>query len=283
MTRPAPAPLAGLRIGLELIGLVVPVLTLITGLFYFFGWVRAGATFEYFGVDRSVLEFTSQDYILRSVGVAFRPAALLILLLCLLAALRAGLRADWSAHPEIGRRLHQALIVLCALLLTLGLAGIINRSWLPPLWSAVALGVGALIADALLVLRAGRRDLAELAYLRMLALAVAVLATFWGTAIYAQFSGSNVARSIDRHQLARPGVVVYSKQRLQITGPGVAVSQSAVDSTGGYAFRYTGLRLLIRTQNHWLLMPEGWARTNGATIIRLAEDPGVRLDLLPPG
>jgi len=295
--RPEPPAFVGLRAALDLLGLVVPLITLVTGLFYFFGWVRTGATFDYFGVDRSVLDFSSQDYVLRSVGVAFRPAAVVIVLLGAVMGIRAGLRIDWSTHrhPQTGHYLRRSLLLLGLVLGILGLAGITGWTGpviLPPLYSAMALGVGALLANALLQPRPGGPGrpgrsgqpgslVAEVGYLRMVTVAAAVLAAFWGTAVSAQSSGSNLAQSIERHSLARPGVVVYSKQRLQITGPGVAVTGSDA-STLGYGFRYTGLRLLLRTQGHWLLMPEGWSRTNGSTIIRITEDPTVRMDLLPP-
>jgi hypothetical protein len=279
-----PSPLTGLRVVGDLLGLVVPTLTLVTGLFYYFGWVRTGATFDYFGVDRSVLDFSSQDYVLRSVGVAFRPAALVIAVLIAVTLIRAGLRFDWSAgrFPRTGTYLPGFLLVVSLVLGGLGFAGIVSRSALPPLFSAMALGTGALLATALLDRRSRLAETrrAEPAYLRWLMVAVTVLATFWATAVYAQSSGSTLAQSIERHQLARPGVVIYSQQRLQIAGPGVvAVSES---TGAGYGFRYSGLRLLIRTQGHWLLMAEGWSRTNGSTIIRVTENPTVRMDLLPP-
>ena len=57
---------------------------LIAALLYYFGWVQTRATFEYFGVDTSLLRFTTADYVLRSINFAIPPFtcfALVVLLL----------------------------------------------------------------------------------------------------------------------------------------------------------------------------------------------------------
>ena len=45
----------------------------------YFGWVRTGAIFSYFGLDQRLLAYTIQDYLLRSAGIAFRPFAFVLL------------------------------------------------------------------------------------------------------------------------------------------------------------------------------------------------------------
>lgn len=57
---------------------------LIIGLFYYFGWVRTQATFAYFGVDTSLIGYSTPNYVLRSIDAEFRPflyAALITLVL----------------------------------------------------------------------------------------------------------------------------------------------------------------------------------------------------------
>src|SRR3954454_17851304 len=59
---------------------------LLTALLVFFGWARTQATFAYFGVDLGLLDFSTTDYVLRSVNSAYDPL-LLIGLVFLTAAL----------------------------------------------------------------------------------------------------------------------------------------------------------------------------------------------------
>src|SRR5919198_481590 len=62
---------------------------LITALAFYFGWRRERAFAGYFGIDPSVLGFSTNDYVLRSVDALFVPAAVVLLVvfgvLCLYA------------------------------------------------------------------------------------------------------------------------------------------------------------------------------------------------------
>src|SRR5215471_6472571 len=43
----------------------------LTAVLFYFGWARARASYAYFGVDVSVLNFSVSDYVLRSVNSVF--------------------------------------------------------------------------------------------------------------------------------------------------------------------------------------------------------------------
>jgi len=73
-----PPPETSLPKVLEYVGLVIAPFATLTGLLYYFGWVRTNALFGYFGIDANLLSYTTQDYLVRSVGVAFRPCAALL-------------------------------------------------------------------------------------------------------------------------------------------------------------------------------------------------------------
>ena len=64
---------------LETIAGVLAPITVITGLLYYFGWVRTAAIFSHFGVDQRILAYSIEDYLLRSAGVAFRPLAFVLI------------------------------------------------------------------------------------------------------------------------------------------------------------------------------------------------------------
>lgn len=106
---------------------------------------------------------------------------------------------------------------------------------------------------------------------------VVLLACFWATAIYAQDRGAALAGAMASDLGNRPAAVVFSERQLAIAGPGVQM-----DRLGGedalYRYRYSGLRLLVRSDNRWCLIPAGWTRHGNVSVITLPESDGVRVD-----
>jgi hypothetical protein len=58
---------------LAIVGTIASQTALITGLLYYFGWAREQSTLTYFGLDTSLVDYSTADYVLRSVNVAFTP------------------------------------------------------------------------------------------------------------------------------------------------------------------------------------------------------------------
>ena len=58
---------------IELFTAVVAPTAILSALMFYFGWVRARTLYGYFGVDISILQFNSTEYILRSAEVLFKP------------------------------------------------------------------------------------------------------------------------------------------------------------------------------------------------------------------
>jgi hypothetical protein len=58
---------------LSIIGTITSQVVFITALFYYFGWVYTRSYFDYFGIDTSLVGYSTADYVLRSINVAFRP------------------------------------------------------------------------------------------------------------------------------------------------------------------------------------------------------------------
>jgi len=58
---------------IKLISMVTSQLALLTALLYYFGWVYAHSFLGHFGVDPNLAGYSIQDYILRSIHVAFYP------------------------------------------------------------------------------------------------------------------------------------------------------------------------------------------------------------------
>jgi len=53
------------------LGSIASQTVILTAVLFYFGWARVRATYAYFGVDVSVLNFSVADYVLRSVSTAF--------------------------------------------------------------------------------------------------------------------------------------------------------------------------------------------------------------------
>lgn len=58
---------------LSIIGTITSQIALVTALFYYFGWVYIHHFYDYFGVDINLLNYSTADYVLRSINVAFFP------------------------------------------------------------------------------------------------------------------------------------------------------------------------------------------------------------------
>jgi hypothetical protein len=270
-----PASLHGL---LELAGYLAAPTTAVPALMYYFGWVRTGAVFSYFGVDQGILQMSTVDYLLRSAEVAFRPLSALLLVLAGWLWLQAVLRRP--ARHAVSRWLPAALPWCAAASVVLPLVDLFVRPlpFLPPLVAAILLGVGALLADLALRARPPTRSGSRRAAHTVLGGTV-VIAVFWSTAVYADASGRALAASIAAHPTGRPGAVVYCQQRPQIAGHGVTVAVLP-GSDSPYRYRYDGLVLLIHSGAVWLLIPAVW--TPEDTVIRLPDTPACRLDFRAP-
>src|SRR5207248_10227749 len=75
---------------------IIPPLTLLSALLFYFGYVSARSQYEYFGVDVDTIGLGTQDYIMRSPQPLLTP-------LLVFAAAGAG---SVAAHAAVRRRIH---------------------------------------------------------------------------------------------------------------------------------------------------------------------------------
>jgi hypothetical protein len=267
--------------------------TTITAVLYYFGWVRASATYGYFGVDvQRTLGFSAAEYVRRSSTVVFTPLAILLLTAVLFLFL-AGMLNGYLLAPGHHRMLVDVTAgVQCAAALTLICAAILLER--PEVVAHTPLVKPALLAGGtLLALYAGHlRGLVSArpqhrtwnpmligALYRGLLGGVLVLAAFWATAILALQQGLEAAHALERGLVGAPGVVVYAHTNQYITGPGVKVAVLS-PTDAGFRFRYTGLRLLARTADGgYVLLPRGWTHAYGSPTYVLPPSAGIRVDL----
>src|ERR687891_2692220 len=138
----------------EVITTFVAPTTLVGALVFYFGWTRTRAWWLYFGVDPSVLGFSNQDYVLRSVNALF-PALVVV------AIAAAGVAwtvrrtdrlvadiASGRAGPNAPRMLGRARPIIGTLGAASFAAGVLALFWGVlhfEVLSALALGVGAML------------------------------------------------------------------------------------------------------------------------------------------
>ena len=290
---PAPAAASGLSAARVLTGFLPPV-TLVTALLFYFGWTRAYTQARYLGADASVFGYSTQDYLLRSVDSLFLPLIVLTLagLLALLGH-RAVVDRLAAEPPDPGLARAGTLLAATGLLLvgygllySLVLFRVQNR--VLDVTGPLALGLGVLLAGYGAWLRrraSGRTSRGVLASDQApwlaptaagLLLAFSALSLFWAVGNYARWRGLDFAQAVVASYQLRPGVVVYSPQRLGLAGDGVLEQELPGDDLA-YRYRYSGLRLLDRVSGTYFLLPESW--DEAPRLILLPDDAGLRVEL----
>jgi uncharacterized membrane protein YiaA len=279
----------------QAVGAVIAPASLITGLALYFGWVITSSRALYLGLDPSVLELSTQDYLLRSADALFLP--LLVLVLAGLIGLQGhALLRLWLQTKRQQKTLGwlgTMMPVIGVVLLLLGLWSMARPLpfGTPFLFPQLSLALGmVLLAYGLWLRRRLSTERADdVRYVRDWTSPVAgtlivlylVLIGFWAAAVYATALGRGRAQEFVENLDTRPGVVVYSKQDLHIDGPGIVTSRlEGVDSA--YRFRYSGLRLLLRSGGRFFLLPAGWSASSGSVIL-LPEEGSLRFEFAPGG
>jgi hypothetical protein len=281
MEPPATIAVEGRRL-LALIGAVVAPTTVVAGLAFYFGWRREQAFAGYFGIDQSMLGFSTSDYVLRSVDALFVP--FVVVLLVLFGAVTA--RALLAGHRY--RRELTPIIALAGL--GAFVVGIL-LAWGHPVSSgyvylqALGIGIGALlVADALGHWPKARSN--SLAAVRFVAVALALVSAFWATSEYADSRGLILARRLAADLTVNPVATIFSNRNLDINPNRYyrGCSDLVVSKLrgGAYSYRYSGLTLLLRSGGKYFLTPTPgsytpWRAEDDAVLI-VPEDESMRVE-----
>ena len=278
---------SGLPLSLKALGTVVGSTTAVAALLFYFGWSRAYYFYEYFGVDSSVLNLSTRDYVQLSVDGLFVP---LIVIACgALALLWA--RAGVVRRIAKSRRLRAlALIegIVGGLLLINGLSRIVVstplNSFLAVAPLSLAIGV-CLIFSGVRLYRRTRPD-AVVAPAWVSAGEWAALFTLLGMALfwiandYSAEVGQTRARQFQTELPALPATQVFATKSLGITAPGVHETR-CTRPDAAYLYRYDGLKLVLQSGDVYLLLPARWSRRDGVAIV-LPRNDSTRLQFSPP-
>lgn len=265
---------------------------IIGALLYYFGWVTTQATYTYFGVDTSLLNFNTIDYMLRSANVAF--PALAVASIAIIAALNLDQavlrylsgRQDDPSFVRHARFLPHALKSTAVILGGLALVDITMKAY-----SATAFTVRIpllLLAGSIIFIYSIRVSginnnppSSDLRYLRQLqyhtTLSLALIAVVWILSIYAVQAGRQTAVNLARGIRDLPAVFLYTTQRQAISGSGVNAAE--IDQAGTkYRYQYSGLRLLLRSGDRLFLIPVRWQHNRDSVII-IRESDDVRANV----
>lgn len=281
----------GLKQALEVAALVAAPTTLVTALVYWFGLELMGARAQYFGLDLGTLGFSTADYLVRGVEAGYVPLIVLFLLVLLAMAVHNGVSYSVKNQSE-SRRLRSALLTSGLTGLALGLTGLYSIfrplpqpfEWylLPP----TLFGSGSLLtAYSVWQLRQTRHPtiVPEL-HVRISGLAVValiLLSTFWGASLYADALGRGRAQQLGSNLRAQPRVTLYSERSLGIPSS-IAAADLLPDEGARYTHRYTGLRLLIQSNDKYFLLSEGWTPSMGSVVV-IEDEPDIRVEFSAGG
>jgi hypothetical protein len=277
-----------------LVAAVVAPTTLITALAYYFGYRRERAFAGFFGIDVSALNFTTTDYVLRSVDALFVPAVV-VLLVAFGAVFVHALAGDLP--DRIDPAPVAAVAGLCALIV--GIALLAGEPLANEYGYLQALGP-AVGVSLLLYALARKRSISRQALSAAVFFGVGVIlvSLFWATSEYADSRGHSEAKRLARDILVNPSVTIFSKEPLNIDplAPGGGVQQPVqhgggcaeitVDTLHGgvYRRRYDGFTLLIRSGDKYFLTPTptdkqtAWTPADDAVFI-IPDDNDVRIQL----
>lgn len=332
---------------LTTIGTITSQAVFITAMFYYFGWVYAHSFFGYFGVDSSLVDYSTTDYLLRSINATFDPFMYLIFVAFVLfnahrlmvvpmlmrvtcvpyqisKTVNSGVSGRSSTPKSIRSRISQTVASVggwaralrpCQLGLS-GVRWIIGALQAVTIIFAVTVFAGVLLPEQvgtplgiflpllfmLTVILLGYIEHLRLRYVESLAamttpsstppslayastlayilalLTAGMVAGLWTVSNYAEHVGNRVATELADQLPARPGIVIYSTQRIALNGPGVEVGEITAPDIK-YHYKYTGLRLLIRSADKFLLLPSKWQHGRDHVFF-LQDGNDVRIDVI---
>lgn len=274
---------------IEGVSLVIAPASLLTALAFWFGWTLTNSRSAYFGIDHSMLGYSTTDYLLRSADAAFVPLAVLLLVLLVAVAGHRLIKQclGTSGRPVRWSRIAGSALAVGLAMLGLGVWGLFRpipfatHYLLPPLILGSATAITAYAVWLLhAVLSPGPVTVWDRLF-GIFAGMLTLLSLFWAASLYAAALGRGRAEVLASGLDRRPGVTILSRDDLSISGPGV-VAEQVNKPQSIYHFRYSGLRLLIQSGGRLFLLPAGWTRGEGAVIV-LEPAEGIRLELTPGG
>ena len=102
------------------------------------------------------------------------------------------------------------------------------------------------------------------------------LSLFWTVSHYAGIRGVDLAIQAEQRIPRQPSVTIYSARRLYLEPP--VTETELPDANAAYRYRYTGLKLLFRSEHNYFLRPSNPTDTRNIII---TESPELRFEFTP--
>jgi hypothetical protein len=109
-------------------------------------------------------------------------------------------------------------------------------------------------------------------------LTLGLVAGLWAVSLYGDHAGTRSATDFAAQLPTRPGVVIYSTERIALNGPGIDAREIAELGTK-YHYQYTGLRFLVNSPDKFLLLPSRWQHGRDRVLV-LRDDNSIRIDIV---
>jgi hypothetical protein len=279
---------------------------LVTAVFFYYGWVYTSVLYAQFGISVAGLEFSTTDYIVRSLNVFVDPTQELILGVILLAA--ALVVAHWRVGGWWGKLQKESPRTAARVVVTIVMTGWVGMAvssasdfaglaaqplaWLWLLSAALTFYGMWMAWTGLGVSRAKRRrvwlkdhwrargatvepddEVWFTRYPRLTALGVLIsvaavlFGVFESTRLYAQTKAVRAAITIEANCFAFPMLELVAATDLGVEGQGVIRTPEENDD-GVNLFRWSGLRLLLHDNGRLVIWPAAMSPRKGVMIIQ---------------
>ncbi|GAA4930848.1 hypothetical protein ACFPM3_02860 [Streptomyces coeruleoprunus] len=275
--RPDPEPGAGAG-ATSILKFVIAEASFIAALMFYVGLIYTSRYYSNFHLSPSSLGFGFSDYVVESLQILSRPVLIAVVSLLLLMSvpqfvrrLPVTSRVRRRASAVWGAMARQYWVVVAAGLVLFLLWPSVRPYWMAP----ATVAAGLLIGQSGAALRGRGQRPADRAVPLFAALAFLLLAV---TLLAAQL-GDREAKQAAARVVRWPGVVVFSTERLSLTGP-PALKAEDLGAGAHLRYRYSGLRLLVQRGDRYYVVPVGWDRTRDSVYI-FRENETTRIELTP--
>jgi hypothetical protein len=255
-------------------GQVVANTSLLIAVLVYMGWAYDAALYGYFHLNPLDLDVGVVEYMLRSLSLFSPDLVLVAVVIVAVAAVRPSGLGHGAFAPVMSKvTAWAAKLPVLGTLLSTSAAERPRASRLLLIRAGAAISIVALI----LVWAASYVAISTYLILALLAVVITAVCALWATSLYAQSVGTGDAQAFVRNLPSGTAVVVYSSQRLALSGPGVTVLQLQPGFL--YRYEYAGFRLLTVRSGTYYVVPVGWNPRMDITYI-FSESDQLRIELL---
>ncbi|ROO86061.1 hypothetical protein EDD29_3622 [Actinocorallia herbida] len=279
------------------IGIIAPT-TLITTMLIYFGYVATQARFQQFGVNLDLVNLASTDLLFYGSEAVYIG----ILGLAVIALIPVGLylAGKWViSDPRRDRAAFWISLVLCwaGILLLIGALLAIFVPHVRGIWRGraeipLALTLSALLLRYALWLWQARaahrphavRTLSKEAFdfCRGILLVLLLAGLFWTANNAAKRFGEMGAESMADNLKGKPRVVLFLQEPIYDLDLPTNVKVLDTGKEMKFRYRYSGLRLLVESDDRLFLAPAAWTPGTNRGILVIPNTSDIRLLLFPP-